>query len=115
MSLHVSVDNVLRRRRKRLERGVELFPIASTVEYGGRVGAVFCGIQRGPAQRITLVIILEDDWAVTGNRHVMVDDVVVGTADSFPDLDLFATDDGILPTRRRLVTFRIAGLKLFQI
>src|SRR5215216_829670 len=115
MAVNIRIHDVLCRRSKRLERGVELFPVARAVQDVGRISVVLSWIERGPAQCIALAVAFEDDWAMTRHSHFLNDSIVFGTADSFSDFDLLATYYSVLPASRCLILLRIVGIKLLDI
>src|ERR1051325_1511137 len=115
MTVNVGVDDVLRRRGKRLERGVELFPIAHAIDDVGGGVSVLRRIESGPVQRVTFAVALEDDWTMSRHGYVLRDGVKLRAADPFSHLDLFVADDCILPHRWCLILLRIVGIEFLDI
>src|SRR5687767_8454016 len=115
VAVDVSVDDVLRRPRERLKRDFELVPVPRAVQGVVELAHESFAIKRGPTKSITFAVAFEDDWTMTCNGHVMRNDVVFGARQTLSDLDLFATNRRILPAGRRLITFRISGIKFFEV
>ena len=98
-----------------MQRYFELVPVSRAIQGVIEIARHSLTVKRGPTKSVTLAVALEDDWTMTRNGHLVRDDVMFGTRKSFSNLDLFATNHGILPTGGRLIPFRISGIKLFEI
>ena len=115
MPINVRVNHVLRRSGVAFQGLRKFFPVTGAVLGVKAITRIDFRIERSPTQRIAPAVFVQNDWAMARDCYIKCYGVCRGIGKAFAYPDLFVTDLGILPARRRLVAPWIIRIKFLEV